>query len=55
MEQVNPFRLNGVYKGVTGSLVGQVPYGYETVIVFVTQERLLWRSSRQSHYDAYFV
>lgn len=23
----NPLRLNGLYKGVAGSLMGQVPYG----------------------------
>jgi hypothetical protein len=27
MEQANPLRLNGLYSGVGGSLVGQVPYG----------------------------
>lgn len=30
MEQANPFRLNGIFKGVSGSLVGQVPYGVLT-------------------------
>jgi solute carrier family 25 S-adenosylmethionine transporter 26 len=30
MEQENPFRLKGIYKGVGGSLVGQVPYGVLT-------------------------
>lgn len=28
MEQANPFRLEGIYKGLAGSLIGQVPYGY---------------------------
>jgi len=28
MEQKNPFRLDGLYKGCAGSLIGQVPYGY---------------------------
>ena len=27
MKQGDAFRINGLYKGVTGSLVGQVPYG----------------------------
>jgi hypothetical protein len=27
MEQANPLRLNGLYSGVGGSLLGQVPYG----------------------------
>ena len=27
MEQANPLRLAGMYKGVAGSLFGQVPYG----------------------------
>ena len=27
MEQPNPFRLAGIYSGVGGSLIGQVPYG----------------------------
>ena len=27
MEQANPLRLDGLYSGVSGSLVGQVPYG----------------------------
>lgn len=27
MDQANPFRLEGIYKGVDGSLLGQVPYG----------------------------
>jgi hypothetical protein len=27
MEQANAFRMEGVYKGVSGSLLGQVPYG----------------------------
>ena len=27
MEQSNPFRLTGVFNGVAGSLLGQVPYG----------------------------
>lgn len=27
MRQSDAFRLGGIYKGVTGSLVGQVPYG----------------------------
>jgi Mitochondrial carrier protein len=27
MDQANPFRLQGIYKGVDGSLLGQVPYG----------------------------
>lgn len=30
MEQVNALRLEGLYKGVSGSLVGQVPYGVLT-------------------------
>ena len=30
MEQINPLRLAGLYKGVAGSLVGQVPYGVLT-------------------------
>lgn len=30
MEQVNPFRLRGIFNGVGGSLVGQVPYGVLT-------------------------
>jgi hypothetical protein len=28
MEQANPLRIAGIYSGVGGSLVGQVPYGY---------------------------
>jgi solute carrier family 25 S-adenosylmethionine transporter 26 len=31
MEQANPLRLAGIYNGVSGSLVGQVPYGYVTL------------------------
>jgi hypothetical protein len=27
MEQANPMRMVGLYKGVEGSLVGQMPYG----------------------------
>ena len=27
MKQGDAFRVSGLYKGVTGSLVGQVPYG----------------------------
>ena len=27
MDQANVFRLQGLYKGVDGSLLGQVPYG----------------------------
>ncbi|CAB9521213.1 adenosylmethionine carrier 1, chloroplastic/mitochondrial [Seminavis robusta] len=30
MDQPNPFRLQGMYKGVDGSLLGQVPYGVLT-------------------------
>lgn len=30
MDQKNPFRLAGIYKGVDGSLMGQVPYGVLT-------------------------
>lgn len=30
MEQPNPLRLQGIYKGVGGSLIGQVPYGVLT-------------------------
>lgn len=30
MEQINPLRLEGLYKGVGGSLIGQVPYGVLT-------------------------
>lgn len=30
MEQANPLRLQGLYKGVGGSLLGQVPYGVLT-------------------------
>jgi len=30
MDQKNPFRLTGLYKGVDGSLMGQVPYGVLT-------------------------
>lgn len=30
MDQRNPFRLAGLYKGVDGSLIGQVPYGVLT-------------------------
>mmetsp|Transcript_12434 Transcript_12434/g.36633 ORF Transcript_12434/g.36633 Transcript_12434/m.36633 type:complete len:371 (-) Transcript_12434:270-1382(-) len=30
MEQANPLRLKGMYKGVGGSLLGQVPYGVLT-------------------------
>jgi solute carrier family 25 S-adenosylmethionine transporter 26 len=30
MEQANPLRIAGVYNGVVGSLVGQVPYGVLT-------------------------
>lgn len=30
MEQANPLRLAGIYNGVAGSLVGQVPYGVLT-------------------------
>jgi hypothetical protein len=33
MEQANPLRLAGIYSGVSGSLVGQVPYGYVTLHV----------------------
>lgn len=28
MGQANAFNVNGLYKGVGGSLVGQTPYGY---------------------------
>lgn len=28
MDQPNPLRLDGVFNGVGGSLLGQVPYGY---------------------------
>ena len=27
MGQADPLRLTGIFKGITGSLVGQVPYG----------------------------
>jgi Mitochondrial carrier protein len=27
MDQANPLRLEGLYRGVSGSLLGQVPYG----------------------------
>ena len=30
MEQANPFRLKGIFNGVAGSLLGQVPYGVLT-------------------------
>ena len=30
LEQTNPWRLQNIYKGVSGSLVGQVPYGVLT-------------------------
>ena len=30
MEQANPFRLEGIFNGVAGSLLGQVPYGVLT-------------------------
>jgi solute carrier family 25 S-adenosylmethionine transporter 26 len=30
MEQANPLRIGGIYSGVAGSLVGQVPYGVLT-------------------------
>lgn len=30
LEQANPFRLSGMYSGVGGSLIGQVPYGVLT-------------------------
>jgi hypothetical protein len=33
MEQANPLRLAGIYNGVSGSLVGQVPYGYVTSVL----------------------
>jgi hypothetical protein len=36
MEQANPLRLAGIYNGVSGSLVGQVPYGYVNLHVFGT-------------------
>lgn len=30
MEQANPMRLAGIFSGVAGSLLGQVPYGVLT-------------------------
>eukprot|EP00977_Amphora_coffeiformis_P000202 scaffold57_cov168-Amphora_coffeaeformis.AAC.2 len=41
MKQANPFRLAGIYKGVEGSLVGQVPYGVLTFGSYEVYKKLL--------------
>ena len=41
MEQSNPFRLAGIYKGVGGSLLGQVPYGVLTFGSYEVYKELL--------------
>ena len=41
MEQANPFRLAGIFKGVEGSLVGQVPYGVLTFGSYEVYKKML--------------
>jgi len=41
MKQPNPFRLAGIYKGVEGSLVGQVPYGVLTFGSYEVYKKML--------------
>jgi solute carrier family 25 S-adenosylmethionine transporter 26 len=41
MEQAKAFRLAGIYKGVGGSLVGQVPYGVLTFGSYEVYKKLL--------------
>jgi hypothetical protein len=44
MEQANPLRLSGVYNGVGGSLLGQVPYGVLTFCSYeMYKQKLLQR------------
>lgn len=43
MEQANPLRLKGIFKGVSGSLVGQVPYGVLTFGSYEMYKRSLLR------------
>ena len=41
MKQANAFRLAGIYKGVEGSLVGQVPYGVLTFGSYEVYKKML--------------
>ena len=41
MRQPNPLRLDGIYKGVEGSLIGQVPYGVLTFGSYELYKRAL--------------
>ena len=41
MEQSNPLRLQGIYNGVGGSLIGQVPYGVLTFGSYEVYKRTL--------------